>query len=294
MSDTKILIDTGSSPTKELIEKHGLDLIGIKIIMDKQVFVDGKDITHEEFFEKIRKAKNFYTDPPNVSEVVKKYKEIKASGVKTLFGIHFSEKMTKLVETSRNAANMVRGLDVHIFETANVSAGSHLIAEKLIELIESGKSPEELNALLPEIKASTYMQFSVSTLKYLIKNGRIGKAQGLVGSLLNLKPILGVEDGVIAPIAKVRGMDKSFDVIAQNALEFINKRPHNVKIFMNYGFERNKAWMEASYKAVMDLFARNGVRVQSTKIGRVWPTVACHSGPEGFAIGVYGEQKPIK
>ena len=184
-------------------------------------------------------------------------------------------------------------MDIHIIDTQSVSAGSYFTAAKIIELLHRGMDIGEIKPLLPKIIKSSLMLISASTLKYFVKNGRIGKAQGLVGNLMRIKPILTIEDGLVAPWAKERGIEKAAKAMAEQAFNFIMDRRHNVKIYTDYGSVKNRKYMQMAYEAFMEKFRTLNISNYEVVTGRGWPTVTCHSGPEVFALSVYGEVTPI-
>lgn len=288
-----IMVDSGCAMTDKQIEDNNLEFMGMKIVIDDKTFTENEDIKKDEFYKIIQSSEEFHTTHPSIGEIVENYKKLKEKGYTEVIDIHFSSKMSGLINTCHMAKEMIEGLNIKIIDTENVSIGANLVAIKCIELINSGKNYEEVLNLLPEIKKSSYMQFSVPTLKYLIKNGRIGKAQGLAGTLLNIKPILGVEDGFIAPIAKVRGLKKMYNTMVNNAIEFIKKRPHNVKVYITYGDEKNIEHMNTAFEMFNEELKKINIEPKEIIRGRLWPTIVCHSGPEVVGLAVYGEEKEI-
>jgi len=294
MSKRAILIDSGCEPTTDLARYYGVKLIGLKVIMDNMEYSDGKELGIEQFYAKVARTRDFKTKPPAFGEIVQLFRNLKSKGYEELIIIHMSAKMTQLVEICENASKMVLGLDVKVIDTENVSVGALMIAQKIIEMLHQGKTHQEVMNVLPLIKESAFMQFSVPTLKYLIKNGRIGKAKGLIATILNKKPVLGIDRGRIAPISTVTGIQKVVLAMTDNIVHFVDRRPHNLKMFFSWGFENNKNLAQKVFYEVMDRFEKLGIEPLSITEGRVWPTVACHSGPEGFAVGVYAERQPIE
>ncbi|MGD9248707.1 MAG: DegV family protein, partial [Desulfobacteraceae bacterium] len=217
----------------------------------------------------------------------------KAKGYKKIVDIHFSSKMTERVKNSQIARDFATGMDIHIIDTQSVSAPSYFTATKVIELLGRGISIEEIKQLLPEIIDSSLMLISASTLKYFVKNGRIGLAKGIIGDLMRIKPILTIEDGQVAPYAKERGIEKTAQTMAESAFNFIQDRPHNVKIFTDYGSTKNQKYMQMAYETFMKKFIPLDRKNYQVLNDRGWPTVVCHSGPEVFALSVYGEKKAI-
>ncbi len=293
MSKRAITIDTGCEPTDEIIEKYNLALMGMKIILDDQDYWDGKDIDVDHYYSIIENINDFKTSPPTLWDIYDHYENLKKNGYDEIIDIHFSSKMSETINICKRAGKMIQGLDVKIIDTESVSAGAFLIADKVLDLLHDGKSYDDVMVLLPEIRKSTYMQFSVPTVKYLVKNGRIGRAQAFAALVLKIKPILGVSDGVISPISKEKGLEKVFKKMSDNAFKFIKKRPHNVKIHLAYGFESSCEYMEKTADLFMEKFKKLGITDYKVGKSRIMPTVACHSGPEVFGMTVYGEKKAI-
>ena len=291
--DIAIMVDSGCAPTEEMIGSNSLEFIGIRINLDNDQYEDGVNLAKKEFYKRISRVRDFSTSPPSPKEILDKYKAIKAKGYKKIIDIHFSSKMTELVKNSEIARDFASGLDIHIIDTQSVSAPSYFTATKVIELLGRGLGIEEIKRLLPKIINSSLMLISASTLKYFVKNGRIGLAQGLVGNLMRVKPILTIENGQVAPYTKERGIEKTAQTMADCAFNFILDRPHNVKIYTDYGSTRNRKYMQMAYEAFMRKFLPLNLKGYEIYTGRGWPTVTCHSGPEVFALSVYGEREPI-
>jgi DegV family protein with EDD domain len=288
-----IMVDSGCAPTQKLIKNNNLEFIGIRINLDNDQYEDGVTLTKDQFYHRIGRVRDFSTEPPSPKEVLDKYRAIQAKGYEKIIDIHLSSKMTELVKNSEIASGFAIGMDVHIIDTQSVSAPAYFTADKIIELLQRGLEIDEIKPLLPEIISSSLMQISASTLKYFVKNGRIGKAQGLVGSLMQVKPILTIEDGQVAPFAKERGIESAAQTMADHAFNFIADRRHNVKIYAAYGSEKNSKYLQIAYDAFMEKFQTLNIRNYEIVNGRGWPTVTCHSGPEVFALSVYGEATPI-
>ncbi len=291
--DIAIMIDSGCAPTDEMIARENLEFIGIRIQLDNDQYEDGVNLDKKDFYSRISRVRDFSTSPPSPKEILDKYKAIKAKGYKQIVDIHFSSKMTDLVKNSEVARDFVTGLDVHIIDTQSVSAGSYFTAVKVIELLRRGLGIDEVKLLLPKIIQSSLMLISASTLKYFVKNGRIGAAQGLVGNLMRIKPILTIEEGQVAPYTKERGIEKAAQTMAEHAFNFIVDRRHNVKIYTDYGSRKNRKYMQMAYEVFMQKFRTLNIQNYEIVTGRGWPTVTCHSGPEVFALSVYGEREAI-
>ncbi|MGM0639853.1 MAG: DegV family protein [Thermotogota bacterium] len=294
MNKTKIIADTGCSLTEDLINEFDLDVMGMKIVLDGKNYTDHEDITREEFYNKIENINDFYTSQPSIGEIQKHYEKIFEEGYEEIIDIHFSSKMSGLINSCRMVKNSMNKENIKIIDTENISIGSYMILKRILELLNSGKTIEEIENVLQKIKDSAFIQFSVPTLKYLVKNGRVGKAEGLAGTLLNIKPILGVDEGQIYPISKIRGMKKVYSTMAKNAVDFLNDKPNNVKIYKTYGLNHNKEQMNMMFDIFMREFKNLGIDNYEVIEDQLPPTIICHSGPEVIGLSVYGEKEEIK
>ncbi len=294
MNKTKIIADTGCSLTSDLIKEYDLDVMGMMVVLDGKNYTDHIEISKDEFYNKIENINDFYTSQPSIGEIQKQYEEIFEEGYEEIIDIHFSSKMSGLINSCQMVKNSMGKENISIIDTENISIGSYMILKKILELLESGKTVNEIENVLQEIKDSTFIQFSVPTLKYLVKNGRVGKAEGLAGTLLNIKPILGVDEGQIYPISKIRGMKKVYSTMAKNAVNFLKDKPNNVKIYKTYGLNHNKEQMEAMFDIFMKHFESLGIKNYEIIEDQLPPTIICHSGPEVIGLSVYGEKEEIK
>jgi DegV family protein with EDD domain len=294
MNKTKIIADTGCSLTDKIIKDYHLKVMGMKIVLDEKTYTDYEELSREDFYNKIENVKEFHTAQPAVGEIQKYYEKAFEEGYEKIIDIHFSSKMSGLINSCQIVKNTMKNDNIKIIDTENISIGSFMILKRILELLNSGRSIEEIEELLPKIKENTKLQFSVPTLKYLIKNGRVGKAEGLAGTLLNIKPILGVDEGQISPIAKIRGMKKVYPAMAKNAVDFLKDRPYNIKIYKTWGLNHNKADMEKMFDSFMKSFKKLEYNDYEIIEYQLPPTIICHSGPEVIGLAVYGEKEEIK
>jgi DegV family protein with EDD domain len=113
------------------------------------------------------------------------------------------------------AAEQLGGDRVRLVDTETASLAVAMLAEAVDRRLGSGTTDEEIESLVERFKATNRVVFTVATLEYLQKGGRIGKAQALAGSLLNVKPILTIRDGVVVPLGRVRGRQKALEEFAK-------------------------------------------------------------------------------
>ncbi|THB79623.1 MAG: DegV family protein [Desulfobulbaceae bacterium] len=294
MEKIAILVDSACGPTPDFVNKYKIFTMGMKINLDRKVFIDGADLEKARFYEMIDRVKDFSTAPPQVWDIKKIYERIKRSGYDRVVSVHVSSKMSKLYEACDNACGLLGGVNVELIDTRNTSIGAYLVAEKIAELLHAGRTIEEINSFLPEIRRSSFLQISLSTLKYLIKNKRVGRVQGMVGSMLKVKPILGMDsDGYLSTLSKVRGGSRVADHLTDNAIEFVKQRPYNVKVYLTWGFDENRRQVERVRDKFIPRLEQLGIKNYTVREDRMWPTIACNSGPGAYGFAVYGEEHPI-
>lgn len=290
---TAFMVDSGCEPTQAFLQKYNLEFVGINVMLDGKRYVDGEQLLQEQFYARVDGVKDLATMPPTQSDMIKKYKAIKAKGYERVIDFHMSSKLSEVFHNSQAAKGFVPGLEVHVIDTHSVSAGGYFVAEKVIDMISSGRSMAEVEDALPEITRSVQVLLSASTLKYFVKNGRIGKAKGLVGNLLRMKPVLIIDNGMVTPFSTEKGIEKAIQRMADASLEFLSTHPHNVKIYKAWGAESNKPYTDRAFDRLIGKLPQISIKDYQVISGRGWPTVTCHTGPEVFALSVYGERNPI-
>src|SRR6056297_758046 len=197
MNNEKIAVVTDSCADipKALIEKLGITVVPLNVIFGEEVLKDGDDITSKEFYKRLEESKKLPSSsqptPDEFSEVyqnlLKKYDKI--------ISIHLSEKLSGTINSARAAAKEF-GEKVFTFDSQSISVGVGLQVEATVEAIKEGLSLDEIKDYLQRLRESTHVMFTLDTLEYLEKGGRIGKAESLIGSLLNIKPIIIVKEGL--------------------------------------------------------------------------------------------------
>ncbi len=259
-----------------------MKVVGFKVYVDGKEYTDSKTITKEEFYEIASKTDDLRTSYPSPEETYEVYRELEEEGVGEILALHLPAKMSGFLSSLDRVLSRVKA-KVKIFDTRSVSPGAGFVAAKMIELFEKGLSFEELEKRFWEIRRRVLLQFSVSSLKFLIKNGRIGKAKGFIGMLINILPILTVdEEGEVAPLAKVRGRKKVVERMVRNFIDFAKGR--KIELVVGWGAERMR---ESAMEIKEKIFEVLGEKVVKFGTIRVSPTVSCHTGPDVYGAAVY-------
>jgi DegV family protein with EDD domain len=173
-------------------------------------FRDYEELSPSEFYERLRRAPaSPTTSQPTPADFLRAYEEL--AGYARILSLHLPEKLSGTVESARRAAEDLRdGRQVRPIDSGTISAGLAMLALAVQRRLEDGTTDEEIDRLVERFRREGRVIWTVETLEYLAKGGRIGKAAAMAGTLLNIKPILGIEDGEVVPLKRVRGAHKAF------------------------------------------------------------------------------------
>ncbi|GAP14374.1 EDD domain protein, DegV family [Longilinea arvoryzae] len=188
----QIVTDRGADLLPEVAEKYGIHFTPLKVTLDSHTYASGVDITPEEFYKLLEGTEDMpLTSQPSVGEFVDLYRQL-AQTDPDILSIHISSGLSGTLNSARTAAALVPEANVTLVDTATLSCPEGWQVEAAARAIRGGWSKERILEYLAEIRAQTEGMFTVATLKYLIHGGRISHIKGLMASLLNIKPIIGV------------------------------------------------------------------------------------------------------
>ncbi len=228
-----VLTDSCADLPVEWTDRFHIFVLPLIIRCKNQEFHDGVDIFPEDIYE-VLKTELPKTSTPSGDDIEEVFDQIKAEGYNKVIAVMLSSGLSGTVNHVRLAAEDREDLEIAVFDSKSGSIGIGITAVMAAEYAQKGMSFEEIKARMPKLIDQTFIFFSIDTLEYLEKGGRIGKATALAGNLLNLKPILTVEnqkEGEIATAALARGAKsvpkKLLSLIADHYEE---GRPYNLMI----------------------------------------------------------------
>ena len=181
------------------------------------------DITPEEFYRRLRES----PEPPKSSQPTPAdfaavYEQL--AGYERIVAVLLSAKLSGTFESARLAAES-SGREVTLVDSGVICGGAVILADALQRRLERGTTEEELLEVVERFRRTRGLLFTVETLEYLVRGGRVGKASGLAGQLLNVKPILHFDDGEVAPLKRVRGRAKALAEFEAMFLEATEDSP---------------------------------------------------------------------
>jgi DegV family protein with EDD domain len=184
-------------------------IVPLYVRFGDQSFRDYEELAPGAFYERLRRvAVSPTTSQPTPGDFLAAYEEL--AGYARVLSLHIPQKMSGTVESARRAAEELGDGRVRAIDSGSVSAGLAMLALAVQRRLERGTSDAEINELVERFRRESRVIWTVDTLEFLAKGGRIGKAAAMAGTLLNIKPILGIEDGEVVPLKRVRGAHKAF------------------------------------------------------------------------------------
>lgn len=194
-------------PAKEAAEK-GFFIVPLRILGNDGEYADGVDIFSPDIYQRLATGETLKTSLPSGLAVEQVLDHIRDQGYEKVIALMLSSGLSGTYNLLRVTAAARSDLEIAVFDSKNGSLGIGIMIFQLLEDIAGGMDWDTLvNVRVPQLLANTFPFFSVDTLEYLQKGGRIGRITAMAGTMLNIKPILTfAEDGQLKNVAKVRGM----------------------------------------------------------------------------------------
>lgn len=222
MARVRVVTDSSAELNPEVAKQLGITVIPMNIRFGDEEFRDGADISLEEFFRRLEYSNIMpVAAPPPFRAFQEIYADLSAT-TDQIISIHVSSQLNRAYHVAHAAAEAFLGrCQIAVLDSASISLGQGILVKAAAEAALKGQSLETIVRLVRGMIPHIYLVFFVEALDYLEREGRIGKAQALLGAMLNIKPILIVEDGEIIPLEKVRtrprAVDKLFEFVAEFA-----------------------------------------------------------------------------
>ena len=213
---TAIVLDS-TSDFLDAHERHpNMRIVPLYVLFDGVPSRDHVDMPPAEFYERLAASTTLpTTSQPTPDDFLACYRELQDGGYHRIWSLHISAKLSGTFESARRAADELGSGVVRVVDTGTASLACAMLAEAIDRRLAAGTNDEEVEKLIARFEGSNRVVFTTATLEYLQRGGRIGKAQALAGSLLNVKPILELRDGVVEPVGRVRGRQKALEEFAR-------------------------------------------------------------------------------
>lgn len=277
MSNIQIICDTMNDVPKEIVEKYNIEILPATIVFDGIEYKAGVDIQGDEFYKMLRSSNSMPTTSQVTYATFKDTFEKYLDEGKKILYLSGSSAASGTYQSAMIAKNDIESDDIHIFDTYSLCiGGGMLITEAAIMAQESNDIDYIINKL-NEYKEKVEVYFSVDSLDYLHKGGRISGTKATIGTILNIKPILKIEDGVVKQKTQVRGSKKIIPTLIEQLKLQVGDDFSDKEVYVGYGDD-----IEECNKFVEKV--KNELSPKSVKIFQIGACVACHSGPDVFGL----------
>lgn len=278
MEKIALITDSASDISVELLNENNIKLLPFKVIYSDGEYEDRIDITPQMMYDRL-KTEIPKTSLPSIEKMTNAFKEAIAEGYTHAIIITISAAFSGTYNAVRLVSEDFPELKTFVFDSKTLTMAEGAMVLEVAKLIKQGKSFEEITEMLPKYREKIELFFTIDTLEYLQKGGRIGKVAGTVGELLNLKPIITVaDDGTYRTAAKVRGSKQAVSKLTDIFKGYLEKGKYKAWILDGNGLDK----VQSLYDAIKDL-----PNVVECKVaGTIGPALGVNTGPGlvGLAI----------
>ena len=281
MANIGIITDSTSYLDEENARRYDIKVVPLKVIMDDVTYREGIDISDEEFFRRLKESSAFpTTSQPSAGEFLEAYQEM-ANRYDELLSIHISSDISGTCEAARMAA-LEMDCPIEVIDSRLTTGLLGMIAMELAEARDRGMNMGELKALAGRIIAESTLMFMVATLEYLHRGGRIGGAQALLGTMLQMKPILFIH-GMIDVQERVRGAKKALSRLVEIAVSKAGGK--RIRLGISHVEDPERA--EELRKMVEGKLDYDPEELVLCTTG---PVIGCHVGPGTAGLGFFPKE----
>jgi DegV family protein with EDD domain len=269
--NTAVVLDSTADLSDPQARHPNWRLVPLYVRFGEETFREYVDISEDAFYRRLRESK----DPPKSSQPSPAdFQQVfeSLSDFEQVLCVTLSAKISGTYESARLAAENTGDGRVRVLDSGVTSGGTVILADAIQRRLEQGTDDAEIEALVERFRRERGLLFTVDTLEYLIRGGRIGKAAGLAGQLLSVKPILVLDDGEVAPFKRVRGRGKA---IAELEKIFVEGSEDSPDLHVGVGHAQAQEDAEDLVRRVQEARPRATLDIVTT----LGPVIGTHGGP---------------
>ncbi len=280
MTNVKVVTDSTVDIDQSIIDELNIEIVPLSITIDGKSYIDRFGIKPDEFMDKMKESKELpKSSQPAVGTFVDVYNRLGEDGSE-IISIHMTGGMSGTVGSAESAASISEA-DVTVVDSRFISFALSFQVVAAAKMAKEGKTISEIMTKLDEIRSNSDLFIMVDTLDNLVKGGRIGRGKALIGSLLNIKPIASLADGVYTPVAKARSYSQVIKFFTKQFKEDIEG-----KVVKGIGIAHagSLKQAEALKASLYELSGFDNIQISYTT-----PVISTHTGPGALAFMYYVE-----
>lgn len=276
---TAIVTDSSCDLSDEQFREHQIEMISLRIVCQNAEYRDRTELNQEQLYEML-KTEVPKTSLPLPEDVSNLYDRLLADGVTDVVHLCISAGLSGTYNMVRMIAADYEGrMNIRVVDSGTLSIGLGMMVLAAAQALEAGEDPESAIQRAKTVRSTQLSMFIIRTLEFLRKGGRIGLVEGVVGSLLQIKPIIFVNnDGVYQTLSKARGYKAAVDTMVQETVARFGQAKINLAVVHGQALEDAQALMD-KLKQVLN--------VATTYIRPVSPVLAIHTGPGLLGVIAY-------
>jgi DegV family protein with EDD domain len=271
-----IVTDSTADLPVQLARSRAITVVPLTLNFEGRSLLDGVDIRPSEFYRKLPNATTHpTTSQPSAGSFAEAYSQLLADH-SDIISIHISEKLSGTYASAVQGAEMTDSKRVHVIDSQLVSMSLGLLALAASEMVSRGDDAAAIVDRITSMREQVQTYFSVATLEFLRRGGRIGRASALLGSVLQVKPVLCIRDGLVTPLERVRTFDRALNRVVELTREV--DRGKGLCVIVGH----------ADAEADAERVARElESQCNTLMIQPLGPVVGAHAGPGVVGVGVY-------
>lgn len=278
MENIAIVTDSTSDLSQESARQHGITVMPLYVTHRGQAYRDGVDIVPGTFYPLLETSDELpKTSQPSPEEFRNLYRRLLTTA-KEVVSLHISGGLSSTVAAARTAAQEVNKDRIHVVDSGFLSYALAFQAIEAARLALQNKTAQVILESVGRLKKKTEMLFTLDTLHYLQKGGRIGKVSSIMGTILGVKPIIRVEDGIYVPAGKTRSIRQALSSI----VDFLSRTYGRQKVEVAIGHGKGAHYAEMLLEMVKPALNVQG-KTESFEVG---PVIGAHTGPGTVGLAV--------
>lgn len=284
VSKIVIVTDSTADIPNEMADCLGIVVVPLTVRFEEKSYLDRIDISNQEFYEHLKTCKTL----PTTSQIspgvfLETYQKLAEEGFEEIISVHLAKTLSGTVDSARIAGQMIADqVKVTVVDSLTATIGLGNFVLYLAKLVNEGVSMAKIQQALIEVPKKMSLYFLIDSLDNLEKGGRIGKASYLLGSILNIKPILRLEKGFIEGYDKVRG-NKENKALIRLADIVAQKIDPSKKLYASFGYNNRRE----SSEQLKQLLQERGIKVDEAPYQEIGSVVSCHIGLGAVGIAFF-------
>ncbi|QNG61863.1 DegV family protein [Bacillus sp. PAMC26568] len=280
LTKVKIVTDSTGDLSQDIIDQYEINVVPLTIVIDGESYLDRVDIEPAEFINKMKQTDELpKSSQPSAGKFAEVYKELSADG-SSIISIHMTGGMSGTVRSAETAADMTEA-DVTVIDSMFISRALSFQVIEAAKMAKQGAAKEEILERIEHIRKNSHLYVTVDTLDNLVKGGRIGRGKAMIGSLLNIKPIASLADGVYTPVTKVRSHSQIVKFLTKQFAEDVKNK--TVKA-VGIAHADSMALATNLKNALLEMNADFPIDICYTT-----PVISTHTGPGAIGFMYFAE-----